>query len=197
VNGTTSFSEIQYNANSDSFNIRSSDSQNGYSTTASAPGSQSNGTTCYGNCDTPYGYTQIPNDALSPYAQGVFSLVAQQTAPVRKGLNCAPGAAVAGGASWFGVGLLPDLGDAAATVRDGMKNALTLWGAGDASAGAAEIGWAVARASKGVSPAVAKAAGKVATRTVEKVIPFAAAVQTTSAVMDAEDYYSNCYSTTP
>jgi len=108
-----------------------------------------------------------------------------------------PEAALTGGASWVGVGLVPGIGDAASEIKEGMHNALTLWGAGDASAGAAEIGWAVVRASKGVSPEVAKAAGKVATRTVEKVIPFAAAVQAGSAVMDAADAYTSCYSTTP
>jgi len=197
VNGTTSFSKIQYNANNDTFNIRSSDSQSSYSTTASAPGSQSNGTTCYGNCDTPYGYIQTPNGALNGYAQGVFSQVAQQTAPVRKGLNCAPEAVISGGASWFGVGLVPGIGDAASTVKEGWQNALTLWGAGNASAGATEIGGAVARAAKGVSPQVARAVGKFAANAVEKVIPAAVAAQAGSAVMDAADAYSGCYSTTP
>ncbi len=84
VNGTTSSSQIQYNAGNDTFNIQSSDNQNSYSTTASAPGSQTNGTPCYGNCDTPYGYTQIPNDALSPYAQGVISQVGLQIGPTYK-----------------------------------------------------------------------------------------------------------------
>ncbi len=197
VNGTTSFSQIRYNVNNDTFNIRSSDAQNSYGTTASAPGSQSNGTTCYGNCDTPYGYSQTPNDALSPYAQAVFSQVAQQTTRVRKGLNCAPGAVMAGGASWFGVGLVPGIGDAASTIKEGWQNALTLWGAGNASAGAAEIGGAVARSAKGVSPQVARAVGKFAANAVDKVIPAAIAAQAGSAVVDAADAYSGCYSTTP
>jgi hypothetical protein len=92
---------------------------------------------------------------------------------------------------------VPGIGDVASTVKEGWQNALTLWGAGNASAGAAEIGGAVARAAKGVSPQVARAVGKFTTNAVEKVIPAAAAAQAGSAVMDAVDAYSGCYSTTP
>ena len=198
VNGATSASQISYNSGSDNFTIHSSAGGSNYTTVVEAPGTESDGTSCYGNCAQAYSSsTPYTGDPLSPFAQGVFGSVAQQTTPLRKGFNCAPEAALTGGASWVGVGLVPGIGDAASEIKEGMHNALTLWGAGDAGAGAAEIGWAVVRASKGVSPAVAKAAGKVATRTVEKVIPFAAAVQAGSAVMDAADAYTNCYSTTP
>jgi hypothetical protein len=64
--------------------LQSSDNQNSYSATASASGSQTNGTTCYGNCDTPYGYSRVPNDALNPYAQGVISQVRLQIGPTYK-----------------------------------------------------------------------------------------------------------------
>lgn len=56
VNGTTSASQVNYNPNSDTFNIESSNTWHNYNTTASAPGSQINGTVCYSNCDTPFGY---------------------------------------------------------------------------------------------------------------------------------------------
>jgi hypothetical protein len=57
VNGHTEADQVQYNKSDDTFSIRSSDSSRDYSTTASAPGSQTSGTTCYGNCDTPTGYS--------------------------------------------------------------------------------------------------------------------------------------------
>jgi hypothetical protein len=59
VNGTTSFSRIQYNSNNDTFDIRSSDSWNNYSSTAYAPSNQPNatGAACFGNCDTANGYS--------------------------------------------------------------------------------------------------------------------------------------------
>lgn len=57
VNGTTSASQIQYNASNDTFSIQSSSFFQNYDTTASAPGSQTDGTMCYGNCDTPTGYS--------------------------------------------------------------------------------------------------------------------------------------------
>ena len=56
-----------------------------------------------------------------------------------EGAVCAPGAAISGGASWFGVGLAPGIGDVASTVKEGWQNALTLWGAGNATAGAIEM----------------------------------------------------------
>jgi hypothetical protein len=56
VNGSTSASQIQYNANNDTFNIQSSSAFHNYNTTASAPGSQNSGIPCFGNCDTANGY---------------------------------------------------------------------------------------------------------------------------------------------
>jgi hypothetical protein len=59
VNGTTSAGQIQYNANSDTFNIQSSSMFHNYDTTAYAPSALPNatGTTCSGNCDTANGYS--------------------------------------------------------------------------------------------------------------------------------------------
>ncbi len=57
VNGTTSASQIQYNSNNDTFNIQSSSTFHNYNSTASAPGAQTSGIPCYGNCDTANGYS--------------------------------------------------------------------------------------------------------------------------------------------
>jgi RHS repeat-associated protein len=57
VNGTTSANQVQYNAQNDTFNIQSSDTWHNYNTTANAPGTQNNGTSCFGNCDTANGYS--------------------------------------------------------------------------------------------------------------------------------------------
>jgi hypothetical protein len=51
----------QYFSDSDTFGFRSSDSQNNYLTYANAPGTESDGTTCAGNCDTANGYLQSSN----------------------------------------------------------------------------------------------------------------------------------------
>ena len=63
VNGTTSASQVQYNASNDTFNIQSSSTWQNYSTTAYAPGPGGGGTdsngdpiSCSGNCDTANGY---------------------------------------------------------------------------------------------------------------------------------------------
>jgi RHS repeat-associated protein len=77
-----------YFAGSDTFGFRSSDASNNYTTYANAPGSQQNGTSCYGNCDIANGYFQssnLPttNDVpLNPFAQAVFTQVGQQTGPL-------------------------------------------------------------------------------------------------------------------
>lgn len=83
VNGTVR--SAQYFADSDTFGFRSNDSSNNYLTYATAPGTQSDGTTCAGNCDTANGYFQSSNGGpqdvpLNPYALGVIQGVAQQTA---------------------------------------------------------------------------------------------------------------------
>jgi len=77
VNGTTSASQIHYNANNDTFSIQSSSTFHNYDTTASAPGPQSDGTFCYGNCDTATGYSsswKFPSSTfnLGLAANGVF-----------------------------------------------------------------------------------------------------------------------------
>jgi hypothetical protein len=61
VNGTVQ--SATYFASSDTFGFRSSDSQNNYLTYANAPGTESDGTTCSGNCDTANGYLQSSNGA--------------------------------------------------------------------------------------------------------------------------------------
>lgn len=98
VNGR--ISSAQYFASSDTFGFRSSDSNNNYLTYANAPGTESDGTTCAGNCDTANGYLQssngtIPDVPLNPYAQGVIQGVAQQTAWVPN--ICGVGITVRGG----------------------------------------------------------------------------------------------------
>jgi RHS repeat-associated protein len=75
-----------YFSDSDTFGFRSSDASNNYTTYANAPGSQQNGTPCYGNCDISNGYFQSSNMQtndvpLNPYAQGVFNQVGLQTGP--------------------------------------------------------------------------------------------------------------------
>lgn len=59
VNGATSANQIQYNANSDTFNIQSSSTFHNYNSTAYAPGpgGGGNGIPCSGNCDTANGYS--------------------------------------------------------------------------------------------------------------------------------------------
>ena len=64
VNGTTSASQIQYDPNSDTFNIQSSSMFHSYNSTAYAPGPGGGGTdsngnpiSCSGNCDTANGYS--------------------------------------------------------------------------------------------------------------------------------------------
>ena len=59
INGTVL--SAAYFADSDTFGFRSSDSQNNYLTYANAPGTESDGTTCSGNCDTANGYLQSSN----------------------------------------------------------------------------------------------------------------------------------------
>ena len=106
----------QYFADSDTFGFRSSDSQNNYLTYANAPGTQQNGTSCYGNCDIANGYFQssnLPttnNVPLNPFAQQVFTQVGQQTGPLLNLGNAAAGcvanstvlAGVAGAATILG-----------------------------------------------------------------------------------------------
>ena len=55
INGT--LNSWQYSPGSDTFRFQSSSSFYNYNTTASAPGSQTNGIPCYGNCDTATGYS--------------------------------------------------------------------------------------------------------------------------------------------
>jgi len=85
VNGTTSFSQIHYNASNDTFNIKSSSSFYDYNTTASAPGSQTNGTTCFANCDTPTGYSSsfsLANLQNSEYSVSGFQSLSTLIVPV-------------------------------------------------------------------------------------------------------------------
>ncbi len=84
VNGT--LTGAQYFSGSDTWGLQSRDSSNSYLTYASAPGTQSDGTTCSGDCDKANGYFQTSlggvNDVpLNPYAQAVFSQVGQITGP--------------------------------------------------------------------------------------------------------------------
>jgi len=64
VNGHTDVSQVQYNANNDTFTINSSSTFFNYTTTAYAPGPGGGGTdasgnpiSCSGNCDTANGYS--------------------------------------------------------------------------------------------------------------------------------------------
>jgi RHS repeat-associated protein len=85
VNGTTSASQIQYNVNNDTFSIQSSSFFHAYDTTASAPGSQTNGTMCYGNCDTPTGYSSsfsLANLQSSAYSVSGFQSLSTLILPV-------------------------------------------------------------------------------------------------------------------
>lgn len=85
VNGTTSASQIQYNANNDTFSIQSSSFFHNYDTTASAPGSQTNGTMCYGNCDTPTGYSSrfsLANLQNSAYSVSGFQSLSTLILPI-------------------------------------------------------------------------------------------------------------------
>jgi RHS repeat-associated protein len=83
INGTVQ--SATYFADSDTFGFRSSDASNSYTTYANAPGTEQNGTPCYGNCDIANGYFQSSNlqttDALNPFAQGVLTQVGLQTGP--------------------------------------------------------------------------------------------------------------------
>jgi RHS repeat-associated protein len=83
VNGT--LTGAQYFSGSDTWGLQSRDSSNSYLTYASAPGTQSDGTTCNGDCDKANGYSQtslggVSDVPLNPYALGVIQGVAQQTA---------------------------------------------------------------------------------------------------------------------
>jgi RHS repeat-associated protein len=82
------------NGGSGTFAFSSSDANGTYTTYATAPGAQNDGTTCAGNCDLSNGfipnYNGVPEDvALNPFAQDVFTQVGQQTAPVTNLLNSA------------------------------------------------------------------------------------------------------------
>ena len=84
VNGT--LTGAQYFSGSDTWGLQSRDSSNSYLTYASAPGTQSDGTTCSGDCDKANGYSQtslggVSDVPLNPYAQAVFSQVGQITGP--------------------------------------------------------------------------------------------------------------------
>jgi len=196
VNGTTQMDQVHYNQASDNFSIKSWDTNNNYNTVANSPGSQQDGADCYGNCSVGY-FPSSKIDPLNPYAQGVIGGVAQQTAPVRKGLNCAPGAVAHGVGSFLGADPIPGLGDIAKTVKEGVQSAIVAWGAGHGSAGVAEIGANIARSARGVAPAVAARAGRFTGAAFEKAIPLLAAVQAVSAAGDAQEAFTACYATAP
>jgi len=195
VNGTTSFGQIQYSAGNDTFNIQSSDNQNSYSTTASAPGSQTNGTTCYGNCDTQFGYTQIPNDALNPYAQGVISQVGLQTGPTYRTVDkflgqlantlaCDAVGAGAGFKSFAGVprNMMAGPSPGPSSILRGARSALNVQNT-EAAAATASI-------------AAAHIAEPVLARAAEYMIPVAGEALTISqgilALSDADTAYWSC-----
>jgi hypothetical protein len=72
VNGTTYAPAITYNEANDMFSIYSSDGSNNYFSNASAPGSQTSGSACYGDCT--YSYSQAPVlSPSSPFWVGVKS----------------------------------------------------------------------------------------------------------------------------
>jgi len=84
VNGTTSASQIQYDPNSDTFNIQSSSMFHSYNSTAYAPGPGGGGTdsngnpiSCSGNCDTANGYQSSFHLPTFGYLGLAFNLAAQ------------------------------------------------------------------------------------------------------------------------
>jgi hypothetical protein len=78
VNGTTSNSQIKYNAGSDNFNITSSDGDNTYHTGVVAPGSVDGGVPCYGNCTQSY-YSSSNIQTISSSIQQQFIPALAQT----------------------------------------------------------------------------------------------------------------------
>jgi RHS repeat-associated protein len=80
-------------------NVSSSDANGTYTTTMTAPGQQSDGTTCSGNCISNYQFIPAPGyqpqEDIAPSAQQLVQKVAQQTAPVNKALDCAGAGAMA------------------------------------------------------------------------------------------------------
>lgn len=82
----------QYFSDSDTWGFRSSDAQNNYLTYANAPGTESDGTTCAGNCDTANGYFQSSNSSpglfdLSP-DQRIQQLAVGVTADSQHSFGC-------------------------------------------------------------------------------------------------------------
>lgn len=71
INGTvTSWS---YNPGTDTFNFGSSDGNYNYYTTANAPGSQLDGSSCYGDCDLTYSESAIIPSPLWAFVTSFFS----------------------------------------------------------------------------------------------------------------------------
>ena len=85
VNGRIQSAQAFGSGGDTTFGFQSSDSSNSYTTYATAPGSQSNGTSCFGNCDLANGYFQSSNLSasndvpLNSFALGVIQGVAAMT----------------------------------------------------------------------------------------------------------------------
>jgi RHS repeat-associated protein len=81
------------------FSVVSSDADGTYKTTMTAPGQQSDGTICSGNCISDYKFTPAPGytpqEDIAPSSQRLVQNVAKETATVNKTLNCAGAAAMA------------------------------------------------------------------------------------------------------
>ncbi|MGH8281362.1 MAG: RHS repeat-associated core domain-containing protein, partial [Gammaproteobacteria bacterium] len=67
VNGWTTAGQVSYDASSDTFSVNSSDVNNSYNTLVSAPGSQTSGRDCYGDCTYSYARTSMFSGNPSPF----------------------------------------------------------------------------------------------------------------------------------
>jgi hypothetical protein len=138
--------------------------------------------------DMPPQLDASPGNGLNPYAQAIFQQVAQQTAPVREGLNCAPGAALNGVGNFLGASPSPGLNNAISAAHSGAQAALT---AGGAERAAAVTG----RAARVLGPEVAAVAEGMALKTAEKAVPFLAYAQGAYAAHSVVNYFQGSYAT--
>jgi uncharacterized protein RhaS with RHS repeats len=97
VNGT--FTGMTADANNDHFDLRSADANGTYDAIATAPGAQSDGTGCTGNCESDYRFNPAPGyvtqQDIAPSAQVFINQVAGYTQGVTHAGNCAGAAALA------------------------------------------------------------------------------------------------------
>jgi RHS repeat-associated protein len=155
-----------------------------YTTYANAPGSQQNGTPCYGNCDIANGYFQssnLPttNDVpLNPFAQAVFTQVGQQTGPLLNLGNAAAGcvanntvlAGAAGAATVLGApvpksaifGRTAGMGGNASSFMSGASTLDHLYGSGAKFTGAAAKVSSAVTGTARIAGAVGRVAGPAA-----------------------------------